>query len=84
MLNKRATPADFDSLWMINMRVPTNDFDSLLISFWGFLPLFSGLITAIVKTFAVFTEVPKGFLAVPWVCPVIHTYRTDPPIHVVH
>lgn len=79
----RVTPADFDSLWMINMRVTTNDFDSLLVSFLGFLLLFSGLITAIVKIFAVFTEVPQRFLAKTWVCPVIHTYIIDPLIHVV-
>lgn len=84
MINMRVTSADFDSLWMINMRVTTNDFDSLLISFQGFLPLFSGLITAIVKIFAVFAEVPRGFLTMTWVYPVIHTYRIDPPMHVVH
>lgn len=84
MINRRVTPADFDSLWMINMRVTTNDFDSLLISFQGFLLLFSGLITAIVEIFAVFTEVPKGFLTMTWVCPVIHTYIIDPPIYVAN
>lgn len=80
----RVTPADFDSLWMINMRVTSNDFDSLLISFQGLLLLFSGLITAIVKIFSVFTEVPKGFWTMTWVCPVIHTYIIDPPIHMVN
>lgn len=80
----RVMPADFDSLWMINMRVTANDFDSLLVSFLGFLILFSGLITAIVKIFDVFTEVPQRFLTKTWVCPVIHTYIIDPPIHVVN
>lgn len=78
------TPADFDSLWMTNMRVTSNDFDSLLISFQGFLLLLSGLITAIVKIFSVFTEVPKGFLTMTWVCPVLHTYIINPPIHFVN
>lgn len=82
-MNMRVTPADFDSLWMINMRVTTNDFDSLLISLHGFL-LFSGLIIAVVKIFAVFTEVPKGFLTMTWVCPIIHTYIIHPPIHFVN
>lgn len=61
MINTRVTPGDFDSLLMINMRVTTSEFDSLLISFQGFLLLFSGLITAIVKIFVVFIKVPKWF-----------------------
>jgi len=59
MIKRKVMPGVFDSLRMINMRVTTSDFDSLLVSFQGFLLLFSGLITAIGKIFVVFVKVPK-------------------------